>query len=316
MSARNDHSEADRALLAAVARAHYLEGRSRIDIAETFGVSRFKVARLLARASVEGIVTIQVNDAGLPDSALAGRLGRALRLEECRVVRSHGDDDAVRHHVGAAAAALLSETLRPGEVLGVAWGRTLTATTSQLDHLPRLSVVQLTGVVARDIAASPIEVAWQVFSRSGGEVHPIFAPLFVPDAETSASLREHADVRSTTTLFPEVTTALLSVGSWNPPDTQLLDVLPPEVLARAAGRVAADIAGILVTGEGLPVDPALQDRCITISYEQLRAVPRVVAVAAGASKADAVRAVAQAGLITELVTDHTLALAILADADA
>ena len=58
------------------------------------------------------------------------------------------------------------------------------------------------------------------------------------------------------------------------------------------------------------------ERCLTITYEQLRSVPRVVAVAGGASKAGAIRAVARAGLITELVTDHTLALEIVEGADA
>ncbi|WP_347350940.1 sugar-binding domain-containing protein [Intrasporangium sp.] len=310
-------SESGRALLAAVARAHYLEGRSRVDIADELGVSRFKVARLLARATEQGIVTIQINDQGLPAPDLAGRLRAELGLDACRVVRSHGDGDSIRHHVGTAAAGLLSETLRPDEVLGVAWGRTLTATTSQLERLPRLSVVQLTGVIAGDISSSPIEVARQVFSHSGGDVHPIFAPLFVPDAKTAEGLRRHPDIRAVMTLFPRLTTAVLSVGSWDPPDSQMRGVLPDEDLARVVdGGVVADIAGILLTGSGAPVDPALQERCITISYEQLRAVPRVIAVAGGAAKANAVRVVARAGLITELVTDQTLALAVLGGPDA
>ena len=85
-----------------------------------------------------------------------------------------------------------------------------------------------------------------------------------------------------------------------------------DLAAAITGGCVADIAGILLTEEGLPVDEAFQERCIGISFEQLRAVPRVVAVAAGASKAAAVRAVARAGLISELVTDHALAEAVLA----
>ena len=316
MSAANKAFENDRALVAAVARAHFLEDRSLVEIADTFGISRFKVARLVARAREDGVVTFQINDWGLPDAALSGRLKEALGLQLCQVIRSHGDDDTVRHQIGAAAATILSDTLGTGEVLGVAWGRTLTATTSQLEYLPRLSIVQLTGFVAGDISSSPIEVAQQVSRRSGGDVYPIFAPLFVQDQETAESLRKHPDIRSAIELFPTISTALLSVGAWNPPDTQIRDVLPLEDLANAIkGGCVADIAGILITEDGTPVDPTFQERCINISYEQLREVPRVIAVAGGSAKADAVRAVARAGLITELVTDHALAQAILGDGD-
>lgn len=309
--------ENERALVAAVARAYYVDELPRVEIAQTFGISRFKVARLLTRAREDGIVTIEINDWGLLDAVLGQRLKEALQLDHCRVVRSHGDDATVRQQIGAAAAAHLSSTLTEDEVLGVAWGRTLTATTSQLEHLPRLSIVQLTGVVAGDLDSSPIEVARQAARRSGGNIYPIFAPLFALDLETAEGLRSHPDIRSAMALFPIISTALLSVGAWNPPDTQIRGALLPDDLASAiSGGCVADIAGILIKDDGTPVDPEFQKRCLTITYEQLRSVPRVVAVAGGASKAGAIRAVARAGLITELVTDHTLALEIVAGADA
>lgn len=304
--------ENDRALMAAVARAHYLQDRSRVDISESLGISRFKVARLLTRAREEGVVTIEINDWGLPDVELGARLQETLGLARCHVVRSHGDDDDVRRQIGAAAARDLGETLREDEVLGVTWGRTLTATASQLQHLPRVSVVQLTGVVAGDLAASPIEIVRQASKRSGGDVYPIFSPLIVEDRETAESLKRHPDIRSAVELFPAVTTALLSVGAWNPPDSQIRDVLSIDDLANALGKgCIGDIAGILLSADGTPVDEDFQQRCINIAFEQLRAVPRVVAVAGGAAKADIVRTVARAGLITELVTDHALAEALL-----
>ncbi|WP_309105111.1 sugar-binding domain-containing protein [Microbacterium sp.] len=309
--------EGDRGVLAAIARAHYIDELSRTEIAEMLGMSRFKVSRLLTRAREEGIVSIRINDSGLPDPVLAERLKSELGLEHCDVIRTFGDGDSARQQIGASAATLLSSTLRENEVLGVSWGRTLTATAQQLEYLPRLSVVQLTGFVAGDLAASPIEVVRHTSAKSGGDVHPIFAPLFVQDVETAEGLRKHPDIHAAMALFPRVTTALLSVGSWEPPDTQVRDVLAIDDLAAAiSGGCVADIAGILITGEGQPVDTDLQKRSIAIFYDQLRNVPRVIAVAGGASKARAIRTVARAGLITELVTDHELALAILGDARA
>ena len=147
-------------------------------------------------------------------------------------------------------------------------------------------------------------------------MYPIVAPLFVEDADAAESLRRHPYIRSAMDLFGSLTTALLSVGAWDPHDSQVWEALTPQDRDVAvAGGCVADIAGILVTRDGIPVHPDLQKRCLNISYEQLRAVPRIIAVAAGASKAGAIRAVARAGLVTELVADHALALAVLEGRD-
>lgn len=301
--------------MAAVARAHYLEDRSRVDISDALGISRFRVARLLTRAREEGVVTIEIHDHGLRDVELGNRLGEALGLDRCLVVHSHGSDDQMRDQVGSVAARMLSETLREDEILGVTWGRTLTATMSQLEHLPRLSIVQLTGVVAGDLSSSPIEVMRYTSRQSGGDVYPVFSPLIVEDRDTAASLRRHPDINAAMQLFPSLTTAVLSVGAWDPSDSQVRDVLGIDDLANALAKgCIGDIAGILLTADGVPVDASFQERCVNISYDELKAVPRVVAVAGGTAKAEIIRTVARAGLISELVTDDALARAILADA--
>lgn len=53
---------------AAMARRFYLEGKSKIQIAEEFGVSRFKVARVLETALERDLVRIEIR--------VAGRTGR------------------------------------------------------------------------------------------------------------------------------------------------------------------------------------------------------------------------------------------------
>lgn len=312
VSGQRRESEDGRALMAEVARQHYLDRVPNVEIAQKLGISRFKVARLLERALDEGMVTITINDLGLEDAVLSDRLRDHLGLEECQVIRSHGDEATIRTQVGAAAADLLTATLEDDDVLGLTWGRTLTATTTQLHALPRLTVVQLTGSVSGGFGSSPIEILRTAALRSGGAVYPIFSPLIVEDAQTAASLRQHPEIRTALDHFPTVTTAVTSVGSWEPPSSQVREVMAPDDLAHAEERgCVADIAGILIAADGSPVDLEFQQRCVSVSYEQLRSIPRVLAVAGGAEKADAIRAVAQGGLITGLVTDHHLALKVL-----
>ena len=60
-------------LLATVVRRHFLAGRSKVEIAEEFGFSRFTVARLIDAAHERGIVHIEIRHADGIDVDLSGR---------------------------------------------------------------------------------------------------------------------------------------------------------------------------------------------------------------------------------------------------
>jgi DNA-binding transcriptional regulator LsrR (DeoR family) len=303
----------ERSRLLAVARRYYLDDRSKIEIAAELEISRFKVARMLELARAQGLVTITLNDEGAVDWDLSQELAQHLGLAEVVVVHANGDTEHVRSRVAMAGAQFLSSTLRDGEVLGMAWGRTLSALTTALPRLPRISVVQLTGAAGSDLSQSPVELVRLIAHNSGGSAHPIFAPLVVETAEIAESLRQQPDIARAIEMFADVTTALVSVGSWSPPDSQLYDFLPKEARDDLQTRgVVAEVSATLLSADGEAIADDFADRTIAVTSAQLRAIPRVLAVAAGESKAGAVTAVARAGLITGLVTDHSLAMRALA----
>ncbi len=308
----DDPGVEDRGLIAAVARRFYLDDRSKVEIAAELGLSRFKVARLLDQARSTGLVTITLNDTGLPDRELSEKLRQHLDLDECLVIASHGDEAEVRRQIGAAAAGLLSESLHAGDVLGLAWGRTTAAMTAELRSLPKISIVQLTGTVGADLTESPVEIVRQASQRAGGTAKPIFAPFLLDDPVTTAALRRQADVAEVMDMFGSVTVAVVAVGSWDPPVSRLREVLSDaDRTAMEAQGTQAEVAAIFIDRDGTVVGQQLTDRCLSISAAQLAAIPRVIAVAGGRSKAAAVRAVARAGFISTLVTDRGLAEAVL-----
>src|SRR6201997_5839191 len=89
-------------LAARVARQFYLEGVSKVDIADQLGISRFRVARLLDSAREAGMVRIEI---GLPggnlDAGLAAELCSAFGLKHAFVVNLPDDDvPALRQRLG------------------------------------------------------------------------------------------------------------------------------------------------------------------------------------------------------------------------
>jgi DNA-binding transcriptional regulator LsrR (DeoR family) len=301
-------------LMASVARRYYLEDRSKIDIAEEFGVSRFKVARLLDAARETGLVRIEIRHEGEIDVDLSARLKDRYSLQHSIVVDTPDDDtQSLREHVGRAAAELLAEVITPEDVLGLAWARAVSAMARMLPRLPGTPVVQLTGALSLpDGPATSVDVVRNVASASGGVAHYFYAPLTVPDAATARTLRQQPEVARAFGQLPSVTKAVAGVGQWEPGQSTLYDTASDD--DRRALRelgVCADISGVFISADGHPVPTDLAERMITISAEEMRSIPEVIVIPYGSRKAPAVRAALRSGLVAGIVTHTSLARAVL-----
>jgi len=305
-------------LTATVARRYYLDDRSKVEIAEEFGLSRFKVARLLDSARASGLVQIEIGYPGGIDVQRSSRLQEAYRLRHAIVIDSNDDHAAaLRRRLGEAAAQLLTEVVTSGDVLGLAWARSVSAMAGALIRLPAIPVVQLTGALSRpDADDSSIEVVRKVARVSGGPAYFFYAPLIVGDAGTARALRRQPEVARAFDQLPSVTKAVVGIGLCEPGQSTVYDALDEreqQVLRRLG--VCADISGILLKADGGPVHAELSDRIIGVNAAQLRPVPEVLAIAYGQAKAPAVRAALTSGLVNALVTDAALADVLLASPD-
>lgn len=302
-------------LTASVARRYYLDGRSKIEIAEEFSLSRFKVARLLDDARSSGLVRIEIGYPGRVDVGLSAELMQALKLTHCVVTDTPDDDPAmVREHLGTVAAELLGEIVGPDDVLGLSWARSVSAMATALTELAPVPVVQLTGALTRPgVADSSIELVREVARITGGPAYFFYAPLAVADAATANALRSQPEVERAFSLIGSVTVAVVGVGSWAPGQSTLYDATgEAERSALRRAGVAADVSGVLIDEFGEPVPADLTDRMIGITHAQMRAVPKVVGIVYGEAKTAAALAAVRGGLVDCLVTHPTLARALIA----
>src|ERR1017187_9420223 len=136
-------------LAARVARQFYLEGISKVDIADRLGISRFRVARLLDSAREAGMVRIEI---GLPggslDAGLSAELCSAFGLKHAFAFNFPDEDEpALRRRLGEAAGEVLMDIITPSDVLGMSWARSLSRLAAALTQMPPCPIVQLTGAV-------------------------------------------------------------------------------------------------------------------------------------------------------------------------
>src|SRR6266699_3244050 len=297
-------------LAARVARQFYLEGVSKLDIADRLGISRFRVARLLDSARDAGMVRIEI---GLPggnlDAGLSAELCSAFGLKHAFVVNfPDEDEEALRYRLGEAAGQALMDLITPGDVLGMSWSRTLSGLTASLTQLPPCPIVQLTGAVPPPDGRDLLDLVRGVARIGGGTAHVFYAPMVVDDAQTAAAIRRQADVADAMALVPSVTIAMVAIGAWAPGLSTIFDACrPDERDAIARLGVCAEMAGVFLGEDGRPVEAALDSRMIVTPGSALAKIPSVIAVAYGVSKSAAVHAAISGGMVHGLITHASLA---------
>ncbi len=307
---------AELVLLAAVARRYYLGNQSKIEIGAQLGISRFKVARMLESARERGLVRIEIVRQGVIDIDASARLQERFALAHAVVVDT-GESDvaAARHLLGRAAADLLTEILVEGDVLGLPWSRNVHAVVGALTSLPTVEVVQLTGAIElSDFDSSAVDIVRRAARLSGGLARVFYAPFIMDTRASADTLRRQPAVAEGLARASAVTTAVVGVGLWAPGESTIHDLLSPAEqgeLTRCG--VVGEVAGVFFDSEGKPLRPSVIARLITMDPDDLIAIPEVIAVVSGASKAAAVKAALNGRLIQGLVVDATLAEVLLAN---
>src|SRR5690242_18946283 len=183
-------------LTASIARRYYVDGRSKVEIADEFQLSRFKVARLLDQARSSGLVRIEISHPGAIDVDLWVQLQEALGLRRAIAVATpEVDDPDLRTQLGKAAADLLSEIVTTEDVLGLAWARAVTAMTESATTLAPVPVVQLSDALTRPyVGANSVELVRHTVRLSGRPAYLFSAPLIVPHAAKVRALRQQPEV--------------------------------------------------------------------------------------------------------------------------
>src|SRR5580692_4105833 len=288
-------------LAARVARQYYLEGVSKIDIAERLGISRFRVARLLDSARESGLVRIEIGlPGGVLDAGLSAELCSAFGLRQAFVFNFGDDESPLRLRLGEAVGQVLMDLIKPTDVLGLSWSRALSGLTAALTQVPPPD--------GRDL----LDLVKSVARIGGGPAHVFYAPMLLDDAQTAAAIRRQGDIAEAFALVPSVTIAVVAIGAWAPGLSTIYDAITPaERDAVAALGVCAELAGVFIGEDGRPLPTPLDSRMIVTPGPALEQIPFVLCVAYDVAKSPAVCAAIRGGLVHGLVTHASLARSLL-----
>ncbi|MCL6431090.1 MAG: sugar-binding transcriptional regulator [Anaerolineae bacterium] len=306
-------------LLYKVSVAYYVDDLTQKEIAKRLGLSRIKVSRLLKQAREEGIVQITITPPANPHADLERALESRFGLDEAVVVAANGEDRrSLLQALGPAAAACLVRGLQGNEVIGLTWG---TSVLSAVDaapsrNWPELRVVQVIGGLGQPEAdVHGAELVHRLAHSLGGRPRVLPAPGIVPSRLVRDALLADPQIADTLRLAARAHAALVGIGVVTAPDsvvrqagTILTDAEISELEARGA---VGDIALRFFDAQGRPIEHEINERVVGLDLEQIRRLPRVIGVAGGPQKLEAIRGALRGRLISTLVTDEQTATRLL-----
>lgn len=308
----------DQAVLVKAATLYYLEERSQAEVAEAIGVSRSNVSRILAEARRSGIVDIRINDPFGRDEELERRLVARFALREARVAPT-GAPETQLERVGALGARWLVDALPNEGSVALSWGAAVQSVVEAVPAIPHhgdLEVLPLVGGLSIvDSARDGNVLVRSLANRLGARHRRLYAPAVVESALSRDALMRESAIRSVLDAAKAADVAIVGLGAVGRGASssiiQSMRLSAEEQRAFLDAGAVGDCCTRFFDAEGEPVDAVVNDRVIAVELEDLRRIPLVVGVAAGAGKLDGTHGALEGGFLDVLVVDAELARALL-----
>lgn len=312
MNLRSDRVPLDERDVIKICYLYYKEGKTQEEISSIFGVSRFKIIRLLKEAKKSGLVTVHINDPIEKLTETEVELAKKLGLKESVVVRiKEFSDKSALEQVGEAGAQYLSSIIFSYRVLGVSWGRTVYHVVKNVKptEVKNLTVVQISGGLGT-IEGTDTNILTMILSqRFGGKAYVIQAPVIVENQAIRDVLLKERRINEVLAIAKQADVVILGIGIsgeegglWR---AGFLGNRDYDNLKRA-GAVGA-ICGRFYNINGEQCLNDLDDRIIGLTLDELKGIEHKIGIAIGPEKFNAILGALRGGLLDVLITDENTA---------
>lgn len=304
--------DAESALAARAAWLHFAGGKTQGEVAELLGVQSTKAHRLIAKARNEGLIRVFVEGPIAGCIELEEQLKSLFGLGHCEVVPNIDDGPLPLRTLGTAGARYLRNLIDSEryDLIGIGHGRTLAAAADLMASVAagKTRFVSLLGGLTRRFAASPFDVIHRLAERTGAEAYVMPVPFFANTAKDRQVLEAQFGVSDVIAMARKASLYIAGIGevdrkSFIASEGMLDADDVSEVMKTGA---VAEILGQFFSAEGEHLPNSVSDRALAPRLADLKS-HRIVALAGGSPKTQAIRSILLSGLLHGLITDEATA---------
>jgi DNA-binding transcriptional regulator LsrR (DeoR family) len=314
----NEYSD-EKLILAA--RLYFIDGLPQARIGKLVNVSQSKISRMLAMARRRGLVRVTVPEYEPRNPEIEKRIRECFGVDAVVIRYAQGlKIKDIRQTLGYFAAPIVSEWIHSGDVIAVSGGRTMQSLVENMKPsgtLQGVTIVQAMGNI--DSSPGPydaVELGRRLARVCNGALLTLNTPAILPDPETCRRLLDLEQIKQVVHRLAEAKTALVGIGTLDNSVFVERKALGLQDIEKIRGMGAVgEVLGRFFTSDGRECASPLRDRVVSLSLEDLRRIPRVVAVVAGTDRSQALKAAVRGGLIKIIVIDEGGASALLEDSE-
>ncbi|MBI9105264.1 MAG: sugar-binding transcriptional regulator [Spirochaetales bacterium] len=297
--------------LVKIAYSYYKAGMTQEQIANKFHMSRQHVNKLVNSLIEEGIVNITINGLENENVALENLIEQKFDLNQVLIADTEESDLPILTVLGKKAGEFLDDFIQNGDKIGVSWGLTLGETIQYIrpSNKAKCDVVQLVGGVnTSNHSIQPDEIARMLASKFGCDYSILYAPATM-DRKLVQEVAKQDFYKKTFERISECNIAMMGIGELSEKST----IVTEGYLSREDYKMLIDsgyVGDICFNHFKLDGDFGtvhLHNRVMGVDISMLKKIQTVVAIAGGASKADAVYGALKTGCIDVLVIDTSIA---------
>jgi DNA-binding transcriptional regulator LsrR (DeoR family) len=288
-------------LITKIASLYYEEGLKQSQISAQLDLSQSFISRALQRALQEGVVKITVMRPQGLHLELERQLQQRYGVRRVIVVEATEPDDEES----------IKQALKADDRIGIsAWSSTIRAMVGHLHAQPgrqaAQEVVQLLGGVGNKGAFEATLLTQRLATLLNCPAYLLPSQSIEQSVQSKQRLVQLDEVREVLERFEEVSLAIVGIGELQP--SQLLrnsgNYYTEEMLKVLAERGAVgDICLRYFDAKGTPVLADEEDVVVSMSLPKLLQVQRVLGLAGGQRKVEAIRGALAGGYLDVLITD-------------
>lgn len=283
---------------------YYMENMTQQLIADTLGISRMRVIKLLDKARQTGVVQFKISSAFDKRQSLESRLIEKYNLKDCYVVPTNPNPDGVNDTIAKAAYIYIANHITDNCYINFGYGDTSSKTIGYLakNLEQEVSYVSLTGGVGYYLPNSESNIF-------NAKLYLIPSPLIMSSKEMAMSIRNEKSVQEVTSMIKLASMTIVGIGAMDSNATILKSSMLSHndfLLLDMKGAVG-DVICHFIDKDGNLVDTDIDSRLINVSLNTLNELENVIGVAAGTHKVSAITAALKGGYIDILITDENTA---------
>ena len=287
---------------------YYMEGLTQQEIGERLGISRLRVNRLLDKAKKSGMIQFHIRAGQSGRMLLEQKLIQRYHLKDAFIAPSIRKDENINENVALAAASYISDHLGKQSFINMGYGDT---SSRILNHVASMSdspvnVVALTGGVSYYLP----NVQSSIFNI---KLHLMPSPLIMQSSQMVSAILNEPSVQEILEMRRLAAMTVVGIGGMNENATVRQNGVLSynDYMYLNVNGAVGDVLCHFLDADGNLVSSQIEDRLVSTSLEELKAMENVIGVAAGVYKADAILSALRGKYLDVLITDEKTAGAVL-----